>query len=164
MAQLVDNRAKTSAGKFMSLKERIVSDMNNAMRSKEKERLSVLRMVKSAIMNKEIDNRGDLTDEDIVKILNTLVKQRRDSAEQYEKGGRPELAAVETAEIAFIENYLPEPASAEEIEQAVDDAISALGASSMKEMGTVMKNVIEKLSGKTVDGKSVSEVVRSKLQ
>ena len=138
--------------------------MNEAMRSREKERLSVLRMVKSAIMNKEIDNRGDLSDEEVERILNTLVKQRRDSAAQYEKGGRPELAAAETAEIAIIEAYLPESASAGEIEVAVNAAIGELGASTMKDMGGVMKSVMEKLAGKTVDGKMVSDVVRSRLK
>lgn len=148
----------------MSLKEKIVDDMKTAMRAKEKERLSVLRMVKSSIMNKEIDKGGDLEDEEVLKMLNTLVKQRRDSADQYEKAGRPELATAELSEIGIIEAYLPAPATPEEIEAAVESAVSDTGASSMKDMGSVMKLALEKLSGKTVDGKTVSGVVRSKLQ
>ena len=148
----------------MSLKDTIITDMKAAMRAKEKERLSVLRMVKSTITNKEIDKGGELGDEEVLKILNTLVKQRRDSAEQYEKGGRPELAAAELSEIETIKAYLPAPAGKEEIEMAVNKAIQESNASTMKDMGTVMKLAMSNLSGKTVDGKTVSEIVRNKLQ
>ncbi len=149
---------------LMSLKNKITEDMKTAMRAKDKDKLSVLRMVKSTITNKEIDKGSDLTDEEIIKVLNTLVKQRRDSAEQYEKGGRAELAEKETAEIAVIEEYLPQAATEEEIAKAVDEAITETGASSMKDMGNVMKTSLAKLSDKTVDGKAVSQVVREKLQ
>lgn len=138
--------------------------MNSALRAREKERLSVLRMIKSTIMNKEIDKQEDLTDEDVIGLLNTMVKQRRDSAEQYEKGGRSDLAASEIAEIQVLQAYLPEPATMPEIEEAVSQAIAELGASSMKEMGSVMKTALQKLSGKTVDGKVVSGVVRASLE
>lgn len=148
----------------MSLKNKILDDMKTAMKNRDKERLSTLRMVKSAITNREIETGGELTDEETVKTLNTLVKQRRDSAEQYEKGGRAELAAKENAEIAVLEEYLPRAASAEEIEEAVTEAISETGAGSMKDMGAVMKASLAKLSGKTVDGRAVSDLVRSKLQ
>ncbi|MDH3492163.1 MAG: GatB/YqeY domain-containing protein [Acidobacteriota bacterium] len=148
----------------MSLKENIIEDMKTAMRAKEKERLSVLRMVKSAIMNKEIEKGGELEDEEVVKMLNTLVKQRRDSADQYIKAGRPELAEAELSEIVVIENYMPASATTEEIQTAVDEAVTESGASTMKDMGGVMKLALSKLSGKTVDGKTVSEAVRSKLQ
>jgi len=147
----------------MGLKETIIDDIKTAMRAKEADRLSVLRMVKANIMNKEIEKREALTDEEITKALNTLVKQRRDAAKQYENAGRPELAEKETLEISFIETYLPKPATDEEIEAAVNQAVSETGASSMKDMGNVMKTVLAKLSGQTVDGKTVSEKVRSRL-
>lgn len=134
------------------------------MRAKDKERLSVLRMVKSNLMNMEIDKQSELTDEEVIKSLNTLVKQRRDSAEQYENAGRAELAEKEKAEITIIEDYLPQAASDEEIEKAVTEAIAETGATSMKDMGNVMKESLSKLSGKTVDGKVVSEKVRGRLQ
>lgn len=148
----------------MSLKEKIIEDMKTAMRSQDKDRLGVLRMVKSNLMNQEIDKGSELTDEDVIKSLNTLVKQRRDSATQYENAGRPELAEKEIAEIAFIEDYLPQSATIEEIENAVAEAITETGADSMKDMGNVMKATLAKLAGKTVDGKIVSEKVRAKLQ
>lgn len=149
----------------MSLKDKITEDMKTAMRHKDKERLSTLRMVKSEIMKREKDQEKgtELTDEEVIKTLNTLVKQRRDSAEQYEKGGRMELAEKENAEIAVLEEYLPKAASDEEIEKAVTETIAETGASSMRDMGTVMKASLAKLSDKTVDGKAVSQVVKSKL-
>ncbi len=137
--------------------------MKSAMRSKEKMRLSVLRMIKSTIMNKEIETGGEISDEELIGALNTLVKQRRDSADQYTKGGRPELAAAELEEITVIETYLPKAATAEEVEAAVNASIEETGAESIKDMGSVMKSALEKLSGATVDGKAVSELVRSKL-
>lgn len=149
----------------MSLKDKITEDMKTAMRHKDKERLSTLRMVKSEIMKREKDQEKgtELTDEEVIKTLNTLVKQRRDSAEQYEKGGRQELADRENAEIAVLKEYLPKAASDEEIEKAVTETIAETGASSMRDMGTVMKASLAKLSDKTVDGKAVSQVVKSKL-
>jgi len=147
----------------MSLKERITSDMTAAMKSKEAARLSTLRMVKAAVQNREIEKGGELSDEELTKLLQSLVKQRKDSVEQYEKAGRAELAEKEQAEIAFIEEYLPQAASREEIERAVSEAVAETGASSMKEMGAVMKAALAKLSGKNADGRTVSEVVKSKL-
>ncbi len=105
-----------------------------------------------------------LTDDESLKVLNTLVKQRKDSAEQFEKGGREEMAAKERAEIIVLEEYLPQSATKEEIEAAVSDAITETGASSIKEMGAVMKATQAKLAGKSVDGKLVSETVKAKLQ
>lgn len=137
--------------------------MKSAMRQKDAARLSALRMVKATLMNKKIESGSDLSDEETIKVLNTLVKQRRDSAEQYEAAGRTELAEKENAEIAVIEEYLPASASDEEIEVAVSRAIEETGASSMRDMGAVMKASLEKLSGKTVDGKVVSELVKKKL-
>ena len=147
----------------MSLNNRILEDIKTAMKAKDADRLSVLRMVKANLMNKKIEKGAELTDEEIRKALNTLVKQRRDSAEQCEKGGRAELAAKETAEIVFIEEYLPQAASKEEIEAAVEAVINETGANSMKEMGLVMKAALAKLQGKTADGKTVSETVKAKL-
>jgi len=147
----------------MSLKQQIVSDMTAAMKAQDAARTSTLRMVKAAIMNREKDGGGELTDEDIQKLLRTQVKQRRDSVEQYEKANRPDLADKEQAEIATIEAYLPQSASQEEIDQAVVAAIAETGASSMKDMGGVMKAAMAKLAGKSADGKVVSETVKAKL-
>lgn len=148
----------------MSLKDKIVEDLTAAMRAKDANRLSVLRMVKANLMNRKIEKGDELTDDEVAKALQSLVKQRRDSVEQYEKAGRIELAAQEKSEIAVIENYLPQAASKEEIERAVSDAISETGATSIKEMGAVMKAAQAKLAGKSADGKLVSEAVRAKLQ
>ena len=146
-----------------SLKDTIVSDLTAAMKAKETERVGVLRMVKAALMNRFIEKGGELTDEEAAKTLQSLVKQRRDSIEQYEKAGRTELAAKEAAEIAVIEAYLPQAASQEEIDAAVDKAVAQTGASSMKEMGAVMKAALASLAGKSADGKMVSEAVKAKL-
>jgi uncharacterized protein YqeY len=147
----------------MSLMTQIVDDMKSAMKQKEAARLSTLRMVKATLMNKKIETGGDLSDEEVMKVLNTLVKQRKDSAEQYTNAGRKELAEKEISEIAVIEEYLPAAASEEEIEKAVASAVEETGASSMKDMGTVMKCALATLAGKTVDGKAVSEAVRRRL-
>ena len=147
----------------MSLKERITSDMTAAMKSKEAGRLSTLRMVKAAVQNREIEKGGELSDEELTKLLQSLVKQRRDSVEQYEKAARAELADKERAEITVIEEYLPQAASREEIERAVSEAVAETGASSMKEMGAVMKAALARLAGRNADGRTVSEVVKAKL-
>ena len=147
----------------MSLKEKIISDLTSAMKSKDAERLSTLRMVKANLMNRQIEKGGELTDEEVTKALQSLVKQRRDSIEQYEKAGRAELAAKEAAEISHIEAYLPQAATPEEIAAAVEAAVGETGASSMKEMGLVMKAAMAKLAGKSADGKAISEAVKAKL-
>jgi len=159
-------RGLTAALKLsgMSLNERIIADITQAMRSKDTDRLSTLRMVKANLMNRKIEKGGELTDEEVQKALQSLVKQRRDSIEQYEKGGRAELAAKEALEITHIEAYLPQAATPEEIEHAVAEAVAETGASSMKEMGAVMKAAQAKLAGKTVDGRAMSESVKGKLQ
>lgn len=148
----------------MSLKDKIVSDLTAAMKAKDASRTSVLRMVKSALMNKQIEKGAELFDEEITKTLHSLVKQRRDSIEQYDAAGRAELAEKEKSELAVIEAYLPQAATREEIEKAVSEAITETGASSIKEMGAVMKATQAKLAGKSADGKTVSETVKSKLQ
>ncbi len=147
----------------MSLRERIVSDLTAAMKAKDAARLSTLRMVKANVMNREIEKGGELTDEEMAKALQSLVKQRRDSIEQYEKAGRQELADKEQAEIEFIEAYLPQAASQEEIEAAVAASIAETGANSMREMGAVMKDVQARLAGQSADGKIISEIVKKQL-
>ncbi len=147
----------------MTLKEQIISDMTAAIKAKDAARTSTLRMVKAAITNREKEGGGELTDEDVQKLLRSQVKQRRDSVEQYQKGGRPELAEKEQAEIAIIEAYLPQAASLVEIDQAVAAAIVQTNASSMKDMGGVMKAAMANLAGKNADGKMVSETVKAKL-
>lgn len=147
----------------MSLKDKIISDLTASMKAKDANRTGTLRMVKAALMNEE-NKRGVgsvLTDEEITKVLNTLVKQRKDSIEQYTAAGRTELAEKEQAELTVLEDYLPQAASAAEIETAVTEAISETGASSIKEMGLVMKATLAKLAEKTVDGKLVSETVKA---
>ena len=147
----------------MNLKDQIISDMTAAMKAQDAARTSTLRMVKAAIMNREKDGGGEPSDEDVQKLLRSQVKQRRDSVEQYQKANRQDLADKELAEIAIIETYLPQGASQEEIDQAVTAAIAETGASSMKEMGGVMKAVMAKLAGKNADGKMVSETVKARL-
>lgn len=148
----------------MGLKEQIISDLTAAMKAKDADRLGTLRMVKANLMNRQIEKGAELTDEEVAKALQSLVKQRRDSIEQYENAGRSELAAKEATEIAVIEVYLPKAATDEEIAAAVEAAVAETGASSMKEMGTVMKAALANLAGKTVDGKAVSEAVKARLE
>ncbi|MFM9904891.1 MAG: GatB/YqeY domain-containing protein [Pyrinomonadaceae bacterium] len=147
----------------MSLTETIIADLTAAMKAKEADKLSTLRMVKANLMNRKIEKGSDLTDDEITKALQSLVKQRRDSIEQYENAGRSDLAAKEAVEIAVIEVYLPQAATAAEVEAAVAAAVTETGASSMKDMGAVMKATLANLSGKSADGKMVSEAVKAKL-
>ena len=147
----------------MSLKEKIVSDLTVAMKAQDAARLSTLRMVKAGMMNREIEKGQELNDEEMAGLLRSMVKQRRDSVEQYEKGGRQDLADKEKAEIGVIEAYLPQAASTEEIEQAVAAAIAETSATSLKDMGKVMKAAQAALSGKNADGKTISEIVKAKL-
>jgi uncharacterized protein YqeY len=147
----------------MTLGEKIIADLTASMKAQDAPRTSTLRMVKAAMMNKQIEKGGQLDDEEISKLLRSLVKQRRDSIEQYEKAGRQELVDKESAEIQVIEGYLPQAASREEIEAAVAEAIASSGASSMKDMGKVMKAAQAGLAGKNADGRVVSEIVKSKL-
>lgn len=147
----------------MSLKQQIISDLTASMKAQDSARTSTLRMVKAGIVNREIEKGGELDDDELAKLLRSMVKQRKDSVEQFEKGGRPELAAKEQAEIEVIEGYLPQGASAEEIEQAVSAAITETGAASMKDMGKVMKAAQAALAGKNADGRTVSEIVKAKL-
>ena len=147
----------------MGLTETIVSDLTASMKAQEALRTSTLRMVKAAMMNRQIEKGSELDDDEISKLLRSLVKQRRDSVEQYEKAGRQELADKEKAEIEIIEAYLPQSASQEEIENAVTTAIAETGAASMKDMGKVMKAVQAALTGRNADGRMISEIVKAKL-
>jgi uncharacterized protein len=153
----------------MSLSEQIQKDIVQAMKAREEHRLSTLRMVKTALKNKEVDKMSPLDDKESQAVLSTLIKQRKDSAEQFAKGGRPELAQKEEAEIAIIETYLPKAASDDEIAAAVRATIAEMtsdkGAPAMKDMGTVMKNTMAKFAAanQRVDGKLVSEAVKREL-
>lgn len=147
----------------MTLTKQIVADLTAAMKAQDAGRTSTLRMVKAAMMNRQIEKGSELDDDDMQKLLRSLVKQRRDSIEQYEKAGRQELVEKEKAEIEVIETYLPQAASHNEIEQAVAAAIAETGATSMRDMGKVMKAAQAALAGKNADGRLISEVVKSKL-
>jgi uncharacterized protein YqeY len=147
----------------MALMEQIQKDLTAAMMSKDELRLSVLRMVKSALKYKEIEKVRALEDAEALQVLQTLLKQRRESVEQFAKGGRQDLADKETKEIAILEAYLPAGASDAEMAKAIDDAVAETGANSMKQMGAVVKAAKAKLEGKTVDGKILSDRVRERL-
>jgi uncharacterized protein len=149
----------------LTISERITQDVTAAMKARDEHRLSTLRMVKSAIKNKEIDKRAPLDDQEALAVLSTLIKQRKDSIEQFTKGGRKELADKEAAEIVIIEGYMPKAAGEEEIASVVRSTISEMGTPTMKDMGAVMKNSMAKFaaSGTRVDGKVVSETVKKLL-
>ena len=147
----------------MSLTERVQKDMVDAMRKKEELRLSTLRMMKAALQNKRIEKRADLDEKEELQVFSTMIKQRKDSIEQFEKGGRPELAQKEAQEIVIIKAYMPKAAGQEEIEAAVRAVIAEIGHPTMKDMGVVMKNVMAKFGGARVDGKAVSEAVKKQL-
>ncbi|HET6933299.1 MAG TPA: GatB/YqeY domain-containing protein [Candidatus Angelobacter sp.] len=149
----------------MGISEQVQKDMVDAMRSREELRLSTLRMVKSALKNKEIEKRGPLDDKEAQQVLATLIKQRKDSIEQFQKGGRQELADKEAAEITLIEAYLPKAMGEDEIAAVVKATIAEMGSPTMKDMGTVMKNAMSKLqaTGARVEGKTVSEIVKKQL-
>jgi uncharacterized protein len=147
----------------MPIADDVNAAITDAMRKQDAARLSALRMLKAAFMNREAEKGRALRDEEAQQVVNSLVKQRRDSVEQFTKGGRTDLADKETAEIAVLERYLPPPADATVIEDAVREAIADTGAKSPKDMGRVMKAVMEKLAGQQVDGKAISELVRQSL-
>ena len=147
----------------MSLMERISQDMTAAMRARETARLGALRMAKAALMNREVERGRALEQGEEEQVMIALIKQRRDSIEQFRKGGREDLAEKEAAEIATLEVYLPPPMDPAEIERAVTEAIAESGATSAKELGKVMKVVMPKLAGRAVDGKTINDLVRRKL-
>lgn len=147
----------------MAIVEQIEEDLIAAMKAQEALKLSVLRMMKAALKNKQVELGKPLEDPDAVAVLRTLVAQRRDSVEQFRKGGRDELADKEEAEIKIVEAYLPAAASEEDMDSAVAAAIAETGAAGPKDLGKVMKAAMAKLAGKNADGKRVNEKVRAKL-
>ena len=147
----------------MKLSDRVNTEITSAMKAKDQARLSALRMLKAAIMNKSVEKGRDLDDGEVLQVVASLVKQRRDSIDQFAKAGRTDLVEKETAEIAVLEQYQPPAATPSEIDAAVAAAIAETGAASQKDIGKVMKAVIPKLSGKTADGKTINEAVRRKL-
>jgi uncharacterized protein YqeY len=147
----------------MPIVDQVNRDLTEAMKARQAERLSALRMVKTALKLRETELPGDVDDAEAIKVLNTLLKQRRDAAEQFRAGGREEMALKEENEAVIIKSYLPASVSEEDMTRAVEDSIAELGASSMKDMGAVMKAVRAKLEGMTVDGKALSDLVKAKL-
>jgi uncharacterized protein YqeY len=147
----------------MTLIDRISGDMAAAMRAKDQARLAPLRMAKAALMNKEVEKGRPLDEAEAQQVMVSLIKQRRDSIEQFRQGGRTDLADREAAEIAVLEAYLPPAVDPADIERAVDEAISETGASVVKDLGRVMKAVMPKLAGRNADGRIVNELVRRKL-
>ena len=147
----------------MTIVQRIDKDLVDALKAREAERLSALRMVKTALKLRETEVPGSLGDEDALRVLNTLIKQRRDSAEQFRAAGREDLAQKEEREAKVIQEYLPGAASADDMARAVADAVTETGATSPKDMGAVMKAARVRLQGKTIDGKALSDLVKSRL-
>ena len=148
----------------MSLRDRLTEDLKLAMKARDQLRMDVIRMIKAAVLNKEVEMKKDLDDAEMSRIMTTMIKQRKESVEQYEKGQRAELAAKERQEISIIEAYLPKALSLEELDRTVDAVIHESGATSAKDMGAVMKAVMARLVGQPVDGKQISDLVRSKLK
>jgi uncharacterized protein YqeY len=147
----------------MSIVEQINRDITQSMKAKEAERLSALRMIKTALKLRETELPAGLDDAEAMKVLNTLLKQRRDAADQYRAAGREDLATKEENEALIVQSYLPAAATDADLALAVEETIKELGATSMKDMGAVMKAVRPKLEGKTVDGKALSDIVKAKL-
>jgi len=147
----------------MTKTEQVQQDMVTAMRARDELRLSTLRLMKSALKNKEIEKRGALDEKEELQVFSTLIKQRKDSIEAFEKGNRPELAKKEAEEIVIIEAYMPKAVNEADVIATVKATIAEMGSPTMKDMGTVMKNVMAKFAGARVDGKLVSETVKKEL-
>lgn len=147
----------------MKLLDQVNADIAAAMRAKETVRLAALRMLKTALTNKDVEKGRELDDNEGLQVVGTLIKQRRDSIEQFQKGGRQDLIDRETAEIAVLEGYLPPPVSEAELSQIVEQAVIETGAASPKDVGKVMKVVMGRLAGRTADGRVVSELVKRRL-
>ena len=147
----------------MPLLDQVQKDMTGAMKARDELRLSALRMIKTALKKHEVDSMKPLDEKTELQVLNTLIKQRKESAEMFRKGGRPELADKEEAELKVIESYMPASAGDEEIEAAISQALAETGVTSLKQMGVVMKAAQAKLAGKRVDGKALSDKVRARL-
>jgi uncharacterized protein YqeY len=147
----------------MTFVEKLNQDITEAMKAKDQDRLGPLRMLKAALMNKKVERGKDVTDAEAQQVVATLVKQRKDSIEQFTSAGRQDLADKEKAELAILETFQPPPVSREELEKAVDEAVRTTGASSPKDMGGVMKAVMSALAGRNADGKLINELVRARL-
>ena len=148
----------------MTLRDRLTEDLKQAMKSRDQLRMDVIRMIKAAVLNKEVELKKDLDDAEMSRVMTSMIKQRKESVAQFEKGNRAELAAKERQEIAIIEAYLPQALTPDQLTGVVEAVIRDTGATSPKDMGAVMKAVMAQLAGQAVDGKQVSELVRSKLQ
>lgn len=162
MLKAVANRSNLEG--TMSLHDRLSEDLKRAMKDKDQLRMDVIRMMKAAILNKELELKKELDDADMSRVMTALVKQRRESVEQYEKANRADLASKELKEIDIIQHYLPQALSHEDILRVIEAAIEETGAKALKDMGVVMKSVMAKLIGQTIDGKQLSDLVRAKLQ
>ena len=147
----------------MGLKERLINDMKEAMKSKDRVKLSTIRMINSLIKNAEIEKRGELSDEEIVSLLMKYAKQRRESIEMYEKGGRRNLVEKEKQELSIVESYLPEQMGEDEVREIVREAVEKTGARSVKDIGSVMKYVMPKVKGR-VDGSTVNRIAKEMLE
>jgi uncharacterized protein len=147
----------------MTIQERIQEDMKDAMRSKDSLRLDVLRGMKTAIRNKEVEKVKTLAEPEVFQVLQTLVKQRKDSIDQFSRGGRPDLVAREEAELKILESYLPTPIGEDEIRKVVAEVLTELQVTSSKDLGKAMKAVMSRFAGKVVDGKLVSDAVKARL-
>ena len=148
----------------MSLYDRLSDDLKRAMKDRDQLRMDVIRMMKAALLNKELELKKDLDDAEMSRVMTTLVKQRREAVEQYQKANRADLAGKELKEIDIIQGYLPQALTQDDIVRLVESTILETGAKGPKDMGTVMKAVMAKLTGQTIDGKQLSELVKSKLQ
>lgn len=148
----------------MSLHDRLSDDLKTAMKAKDQLRMDVIRMIKAAILNKELELKKHLDDAEMSRVMTSLVKQRREAAEQYQRANRTDLAERELREITIIEGYLPGAPSAEEVRAAVERAVQDTGASSLKDLGAVMKQVMAAFAGQAVDGRLVNDMVRARLQ
>ena len=148
----------------MSLHDRLSEDVKSAMKSRDQLRMDVIRMIKASVQYKEVELKQDLDDAGMSRIMTTLIKQRKEAAEQFEKGNRQDLATKERQEISIIESYLPAALSSDELAKIVALVITESGATSVKEMGQVMKAVMARLAGQSVDGKVVSDLVKTALQ
>ena len=148
----------------MSLPDRLSEDLKQAMKAKDQLRVDVVRMIKAALLNKELELKKSLDDAEMSRVMTTLIKQRKESVEHYQKAKRDDLAGKELREITIIESYMPKALSVEEIVQLVEAIIRETGATTLKDMGSVMKAVMARLAGQLVDGKEISDLVRAKLQ
>ena len=148
----------------MSLHDRLIEDLKLATKARDQLRMDVIRMIKAAVMNKEMEIKKDLDDVEMSRVMTTMIKQRLESVEQFEKGNRAELAAKERQEIAILESYLPQALSPDQLSAVVEEVIRETSARSLKEMGAVMKAVMLRVAGQPVDGKQISDLVRAKLQ